>query len=80
MFNQEKMLFITSGILLGAMLCGLQISLKCFNQVMGNQEPARFATIEKISPFKYHFEVLGSDFEINIDRNLVKEVKSCRFR
>jgi len=74
------MLFIIIwGILLGTMLYGLQISLESFNQAVGNQEPVRFATIEKISPLKYHFEVLGSNFKVNIDSDLVREIKKLQF-
>jgi len=81
LFNQKKILFIVvSGILLGTISYGLQVSLKYFNEAVGDPEPVRFATVEKESPLKYHFEVLGSDFEINIDKNLVEEVKSYSFR
>ncbi|HAU31033.1 MAG: hypothetical protein XD78_0212 [Desulfotomaculum sp. 46_296] len=81
MFNQGKFLFIIiSGILVGTVSYGLQQSLKYFNEAVGDPEPVRFATIKKISPLKYNFEVLGSVFEINIDKDLARKVKSYSFK
>lgn len=81
MFNQRKLSFIVmSGILLGTILYSMHVSLLCFNETVGNQEPVRFATMEKISPLKYHFTVLGSVFKIEIDNNLIREVKCYSIR
>jgi hypothetical protein len=81
LFKQGKLLFIViSGILVGTISYGLQQSLKYFNEAVGNPEPVRFATVEKVSPLKYHFIILGSDFEINIDNNLLREVKNYSIR
>ncbi len=81
MFNQGKFLFIIiSGVLIGTVSYCLHQSLKCFNDVVGNPEPFRFAAMAKISPLEYHFEVMGRNFEINIERTWLErwDLKNIR--
>ncbi|HAG11135.1 MAG TPA: hypothetical protein DCK76_07100 [Desulfotomaculum sp.] len=73
MLNQRKFLFIIiSGILIGTVSYGLHQSLKCFNDAVGDPDPFRFAAMVKLSPLEYHFEVMGRDFEINVDRTWLR--------
>lgn len=68
------------GILLGAVLYGLQVSLAGFNDVVRPPRPLQLWSAEKIAAGEYRLEVLGSNLVLRFPEDeWVKQVKNLDF-
>jgi len=68
------------GILLGAVLYGLQVSLAGFNDVVRPSRPLQLWSAERITAGGYRLEVLGSNLVVRFPEDgWVKQVKNLDF-